>query len=123
MKGVNVLKVDKIIKGYKGLPVQAKASFCFLICAFLQKGISVISTPIFTRILTTAQYGQYNVFTSWMDIVSIFVSLRISYGVYGQGLVKFETDRYRFVSSMQGLSFFSYISLDFNLYCIRRFLE
>lgn len=106
MKGVNVLKVDKIIKGYKGLPVQAKASFCFLICAFLQKGISVISTPIFTRILTTAQYGQYNVFTSWMDIVSIFVSLRISYGVYGQGLVKFETDRYRFVSSMQGLSFF-----------------
>ena len=87
MKGVNVLKVDKIIKGYKGLPVQAKASFCFLICAFLQKGISVISTPIFTRILTTAQYGQYNVFTSWMDIVSIFVSLRISYGVYGQGLV------------------------------------
>lgn len=101
-----MLKVDKIIKGYKELPVQAKASFCFLICAFLQKGISVISTPIFTRILTTAEYGQYNVFTSWMGIVSIFISLKISYGVYGQGLVKFETDRFKFTSSMQGLSFF-----------------
>ena len=90
---------------YCSMPVQVKASFWFLICSFLQKGIQTITTPIFTRLLTTAEYGQYSVFNSWLGIITIFVSLHLSAGVYAQGLVKFEEDRPRFSSSMQGLSF------------------
>ena len=89
---------------YKKLPIQAKASLWFLICAFLQKGISVITTPIFTRLLSTIEYGQYNVFNSWLGIISIFVTLNLSYGIYTQGLIKFEEDRKAFSSSMQGLT-------------------
>lgn len=95
---------QNLIKKYQSLPVQLKASFWFLICAFLQKGISVITTPIFTRLLSTAEYGRYNVFNSWLGIVGIFVSLNLSYGVYGQGLVKFEEEEKEFSSSLQGLS-------------------
>ena len=97
--------MEKIIKKYKGMPVQVRASFWFLICAFLQKGISMITTPIFTRLLTTAEYGQYNVFNSWLGIITIFVSLSLAGGVYIQGLVKFEKDRDVFASSIQGLTF------------------
>ena len=94
----------KAFKKYKSLPIQIKASFWFLICSFMQKGISVITTPIFTRLLTTAEYGTYNVFNSWLGIITIFVSLNLSWGVYAQGLVKFEEERKEFSSSLQGLT-------------------
>ena len=96
--------MKKIWQKYKNFPVQVRASFWFLICSFLQKGISVITTPIFTRLLTTEEYGRYSVFDSWLRIVTIFVSLRLYSGVYVQGLVKFSDDRRRFSSSLQGLS-------------------
>lgn len=88
---------------YEGMPVQIRASFWFLVCAFMQKGISIVTTPIFTRLLSTEQYGQINVFNSWTEIVGIFVTLRIYFAVYVQGLVKFEDDRAHYASSMQGL--------------------
>lgn len=81
-----------------------KASFWFLICSFLQKGISFITTPIFTRILSTAEYGEFSVFNSWMQIISPIITLNLFAGVYSQGVVKFENDRNRFSSSLQGLS-------------------
>ena len=102
---------NKLLSKYKSLPVQVRASPWFFVCSFLQKGISVITTPIFTRLLSTAEYGQYNVFNSWYGIISIFVALRLSMGVYAQGLVKFEEERNRFSSSLQGLTLV-------NLYCL-----
>ena len=85
------------------MPVPVRASLWFLICSFLQKGISVITTPIFTRLMSTAEYGQYNVFNSWLSIVTIFVTLRLTQGVFTQGLVKFDGEQKVFASSMQGL--------------------
>lgn len=96
--------LKKGIAKYKRLPLQVKASLWFLICAFFQKGISFITTPIFTRILTTAEYGQYNVFNSWMGIISVIVTLNLSSGVYVQGLVKFEDRRNQYSSTLQGLT-------------------
>jgi len=96
--------IKKIMGKYTILPVQVKASFWFLICSFLQKGISVITTPIFTRLLSTAEYGQFNVFNSWMGILTIIVTMDLSYGVYARGLVKFEKEREIFSSSLQGLT-------------------
>lgn len=96
--------IRKIFNKYKRMPVQVRASFWFLICSFLQKGISVVTTPIFTRLLTTADYGQYNVFNSWLGIITIFVSLNLSLGVFMQGMVKFSDNRRKYASSLQGLS-------------------
>ena len=96
--------LSKAWEKYKGLPIQVRASFWFLICSFLQKGISVITTPIFTRLLSTAEYGQYGAFDSWLKIITIFVSLHLYSGVYTQGLVKFSDDRRRFSSAIQGLT-------------------
>ena len=99
-----MLPITGLLKKYRGIPVQVKASFWFLICAFLQKGISMLTTPIFTRLLSTAEYGQYNVFNSWLSIVTIFVSLDLAAGVYTQGLIKFEPERKVYSSSLQGLT-------------------
>lgn len=96
--------LQKIQTAYKATPVQAKASLWALICGILQKGIAVITTPVFTRLLTPAEYGQYNVFNSWLSIITIFVSFNLTAGVFLQGLVKFESDRRAFSSTLQGLS-------------------
>lgn len=96
--------MNKYISKYKLLPVQVRASLWFLICSFLQKGISFITTPIFTRLLSTTEYGQYNVFNSWMSIIIVIVTLNLYCGVYTRGLVKYENDRAVFTSSLQGLT-------------------
>ena len=93
-----------VIDKYKSLPVQVRASFWFLICSFLQKGISMVTTPVFTRLLNTEEYGQFGVFNSWHGIVTILVSLNLYAGVYTQGLIKFDKDRNVFSSSLQGLT-------------------
>lgn len=67
--------------------------------------MTFITTPIFTRLLTSAEYGQYNIFNSWLSIISVIVSLQLSFGVYSRGLVAFEKERGVFSSSMAGLSF------------------
>lgn len=95
---------NKLWNKYKSFPVQVRASFWFLICSFLQRGISVITTPIFTRLLSTEEYGRYGAFDSWLKIVTIFVSLHLYSGVHTQGLVKFSEDRKRYSSSIQGLT-------------------
>ena len=99
MKAINIF-VDR----YKGLALPVKASLWFLICSFLQKGISVITTPIFTRLLSTEEYGQYSVFNSWYGIALILIALSLTSGVHSQGIVKYEEDRDVFTSSLLGLT-------------------
>ncbi len=94
---------QSLYKKYKSMPVQIRASFWFLIASVLQKGISVISTPIFTRLLSTSEYGQFNVFVSWENILKVIIILSLPWGVFEQGIVKFEEQRKTFTSSLLGL--------------------
>lgn len=81
----------------------------------------MLSVPIFTRLMTTDEYGVYSVYQSWYQILTVIVTLNLFAGVYNKGLVKYEDDKDRFTSSMQGLStlttivfFFIYlIAIDF----------
>lgn len=107
---------------YKTLPTVVKASFWFLLCSFLQKGIAIISTPIFTRLMTPAEFGSYSVFNSWLTILSVIFTLNLFGGVYIQGLVKFIDKQAKFSSALQGLTltlviFWFLIYLYFSDYC------
>lgn len=94
----------KLKNYYQNMKPPVKASLWFLICGFLQKGISFLTTPVFTRVMTDAQYGRFTMYNSWFGIVQIIVSLNLAAGVYTRGLVKNEEDQDRFSSSMLGLS-------------------
>ena len=98
--------MNKIIKRYKNIPTPAKASIWFAFCSAFQKGIMLLCTPLFTRLLTTEEYGIYTLYNSWFNILLIFATLNLFYGVYNNGLMKYEEDRKRFASTIQGLSFF-----------------
>ena len=81
-----------------------KASLWFLICGFMQRGISLITTPIFTRLLTTDEYGAYTVYNSWLELFTVVVTLKLGVGAYLQGLVKYDYDQDKYTSSLLGLS-------------------
>ena len=59
----------------------AKASICFSLAMFLQKGLVSLTTPIFTRIMTTVEYEQYTVYHAWSGILTIVATLNLSSGV------------------------------------------
>ena len=95
--------LKKLQNKYNALPIQAKASFWFLTCTLLQKGISIITTPIFTRLLSTAEYGSFSVFNSWLSIISVIITFGLTQGVCMQGLIKYSEHKNIFLSSLQGL--------------------
>ena len=94
----------KVKTYYTNLQPPVKASLWFMVCGFLQKGISLLTTPIFTRIMTDSEYGRYAVYNAWFGIIQIIVSLNLAAGVYTRGLVLNDKDQDRFSSSMLGLS-------------------
>lgn len=96
--------MENLLSRYRSLPIAVRASFWFLLASFFQKGISALTTPIFTRLMNTTEYGAYNVFDSWFNIISIFVCLNLFAGFYVRGLTKYKTDREKFSSSLLGLT-------------------
>ena len=96
--------IYQIIKKYNALSTPLKATIWFFVCSVLQRGVSVITTPIFTRLLTTAEYGQFNVFNSWLSIITTIVTMQLAAGVYTMGIVKFRDEEYVFTSSLHGLN-------------------
>jgi len=94
----------KLLEKYKQISSPIKASFWFLLCSFLQKGIAILTTPIFTRIMTEEAYGQFTVYNSWYNIFFAIVTLNFAAGVFTRGLVKNEADQDTYSSSLVGLS-------------------
>ena len=96
--------IKKIWHKYENMSVQAKSAIWFAVCSILQKGISFITVPIFTRLLSPEQYGTYSLYLSWLQILTIVTSLYLYHGVFNNGMTKFDQDRDVYISSMQGLT-------------------
>ena len=97
---------------YCGLSSVAKATFWFFFCNILIKCISMVTTPIFTRILPAEEFGVFNTFQSWNMILTILVTLRLDYGVFNKGMSKYADHKEDYTATMQCLtSFLSLLAL------------
>lgn len=76
-----------------------KAGGWYTISNFLLKGVGFITTPIFTRLMTKGQYGDYSNYTAWLSILAILVTLEMSGCVY-RARYDFEEDFDGFLSSI-----------------------
>lgn len=79
-----------------------KAGFWFTICNFLQRGITMITTPIFTRVMSEEQYGIVSTFFSWQTVLLMVLSLSL-YKALMNLYVKYD-DKERVLSAVCGLS-------------------
>lgn len=96
--------LTKIRLKYSNLSAPVKASLWFTVCSFVQRGISFVTVPIFTRLMTAEEYGMYSLYLSWDSVLIVFATLNLSYQVFNNGLVRFERDRDGYTTSMLGLS-------------------
>lgn len=95
------------IEKYKKIPMRVRASMWFFICSVLQKMIAVVSTVVFTRVMTTGDYGLVSIYNSWADILLIIASLNLSVGCFNVGMTRYEKNKEVWVSSLQILSLIS----------------
>lgn len=105
-----------MLEKYKMISRPVKASFWAIVCSVIQKCISFITTPIFTRILTTEQYGICSLFDSWFTIIILFTSLSIYANSFNNAMIKYESKKDEYISA--SLSLILIISLIFSFVCI-----
>lgn len=99
------MKINEIIlEKYQNLSTELKATIWFFLCNVLQKGIQYLTLPLFSRILSVEEYGNYVVFISWLSVISIFATLNLSAGMYMTGMAIYEEKRDEFTANMIGLS-------------------
>ena len=96
--------MQNIILKYRHLNKETKAAMWYTLCNILQKGIMFLTIPIYVRLLTTEEYGNYNVFNSWKEVLVILATLNLYAGVYTKAMVDLDQERDKYTSSMQGLS-------------------
>jgi O-antigen/teichoic acid export membrane protein len=95
--------VNKLKEKWKHIPLAVKVSSAYAICGILQRCISFITLPLFTRLLSTEQYGQVTIYLSWHGILQIFLTLNLAYGSFSTAMVKFDNDRKGYISSIEGI--------------------
>lgn len=93
----------KILRKYKEVPVTVRSSIWYTICSLVQKSISFLTVPLFTSLLTTAEYGEFSIYQSWFSILIIFTTLTLNGGIFNQAMIEFKNDRLGYISSIQGL--------------------
>lgn len=63
----------------------------------------LIIIPIFSRMLTTEEFGSYSVFQSWKELLTVFATLNLYAGVFTKAMIDYPQDRDRYTSCMQTL--------------------
>lgn len=98
MKYIDKLKTSSLLK----------SSFWYTIGNFFVKGISFLTIPIFTNIMTVEEYGLVNNFTAIASIVTLFIGLSLN-GAINNANFEFKEDIKGFMSSVLFLSTISLV--------------
>ena len=85
-----------------------KAGAWYTVSSFLIRGIGFITTPVFARLLTKAEFGLFNSFTSWLSIITIVVTLNLESTLIS-ARYDYEDDLDGYIFSMLSLSTVSVI--------------
>ena len=93
--------ISKYFDKYRILPIPVKAALWYTICSIVQKSLSFLVTPIFTRIMSKEDYGLYTVYNSWYWVVVVFATLNLHNGIFNNGMQDYKDSRDRYTSVLQ----------------------
>lgn len=83
--------------------VALKAGAWYVVSSILVKAVSIITTPIFTRLMTTEEYGVTATFNSWYVLLLTFCTLNLTYSI-GRAKLDYPDKLDPYIGSMQILS-------------------
>ena len=97
MSGMETEKMGNEQKSAVGKATKAGAGY--VIGNFLLKGITFLSAPIFTRLLTTSDFGLFSTYSSYVSIFYIVLGLALHTSI-NNAKYKYKDDLDKFVSSI-----------------------
>lgn len=86
----------------------ANASCWYTVTEFFLKGISFLTIPIFTRLLTPQDYGIVSLYTTWVGILTILFGLELGSSITKAKFI-FKDDFDNYVNNIIYLSLAAYI--------------
>lgn len=98
-----------VVRGDSKLAV--KVGFWYTLSTFLTRGIAFITTPIFSRIMSKGDYGEFSNYASWQATLLILVSAEL-YNTLSRAYFDYKDNYDQYISSITigscFLSFFFY---------------
>lgn len=80
-----------------------KSGIWYTISSIAIRAVAIVTTPIYTALLTTGDYGKANIFNSWIDVLNIFTCLCVVYSI-GRAKLDYPDKFDEYMSALQGLS-------------------
>lgn len=93
----------KQIEDTKTFTPALKASIWYVISSIFVKAAAIITTPIFTRLMTREQYGITATFISWYSLLLPICTVNLAYSI-GRAKLDFPKQLDNYIGSMQLLS-------------------
>ncbi len=90
--------------------VALKAGVWYVISSIMVKMVAVLTTPIFTRLLTTDEYGTVATFSSWYSLFLVVYSLNLSISV-GRAKLDYPEKLDDYIGAQQLLSLLASLAL------------
>ena len=81
------------------LPV--RAALWFTVAGVSLKAVATLTTPIFTRLMSTEQFGLYSLYNSWFSVLSVITTFRLAAAVFSKGMSKYPDRRDAYAVTMQ----------------------
>jgi len=76
------------------------AALWFGVSIYLNSALLLLATPVFTRIMSPAEYGEVTLYNSWFALIGVFSTLSLYAGVFNSALLKFEGNIRQLMGSM-----------------------
>ena len=64
-------------KKLQSIPLGVKAAVVYTMASVFSRGLSMITVPIFTRIMSTSEIGMVNLYNSWYSFLNVIATLSL----------------------------------------------
>ncbi|MBQ8769585.1 MAG: oligosaccharide flippase family protein [Bacteroides sp.] len=94
-----MISINGLLNKYKTLPLVAKSTLWFTICNFLVSSLGFITAPLFTRLLSEAEYGKLSIYYAYEQLLLIVLTWEMHLGGYQKGLFKYKGQEIQFTKN------------------------
>lgn len=91
---------DKLQK----IPLGVRVAIVYTTASVFSRGLSMITMPIFTRIMSTSELGVVNLYNSWFLLFNVVATLSLTSGGFQSAMREFEGERDQYQSSVLTLT-------------------
>ncbi len=99
-----------------------KAGFWYVFGSFAGKAITFITTPIFARLMTASDYGEFSNFASWAVLLTIVAGAEL-YNTLSRAYYDFKEDFDEYISSVTFLGCTLTVAIYVLFLCRHRFVQ